>query len=1251
MHTNTRARNPGLLIAAFAFVTMCAGISPVYANTVDLSRTPPDQTVSVDPNIVVTFDDSGSMASDFMGDTRPFDNGAWGNPWRCAGVIDPRPAVTTDPAQLNLMRTHSMNGVYYNPNNIYAPAVFQDNTSFNAGNFNSAGALTKVWNDGVTANRPVSPSGTTSFTDFTGVKTGTTDKRWKCTGDAVSPLDDNGGPYYYRFKTGINFLLGTGKPDPAILYNAANWEVVKVLPAEYNNWANWYSYYRTRNLMTRTSLSRVFGKLADNVRVAYQNINDGAYLLPASTIITKLNNTNAAAPNYRTGFFNWIFQTGASGTTPDRAATIRAGDFFKRGTPTQFDLKNPYFEPAATGIANTELSCRQNFHMLVTDGFWNESDPTLPTPMRPQNTTVTLPDSKSYTVGTPGTASPTPKVSSIYWNVAGTNYASSLSNIAFNYWASDLRADLADNVAPFFSDKTTGITGSTALPLGADPRSNDEIYFNPANDPASWQHVVQFMITLGVDGSLESPEDLLALRNGTKQWPKPVNNAVQAIDDTWHAAVNSRGSYFSATEPQALVDHLTDILNSILLRRGSASALSVSASVLTNGALAYSTGYDTSDWSGYVNAYVLNLDGTRGAVKWDASCILTGGPCLAYGTPAPVLPARDPTTREILTSKTAAGTGAPFRWGSLSTAQQAWLNINPETLVADALGQKRADFIRGDRTQESTTPLMRKRTSVLGAVINSSSIFVGAPASGIRDTFPAGSQEALADALTPRRSYERFAFANRNRTRMVYAGANDGMLHGFRALDGVEMFAYVPYEVSKNLNTLTRYNNFKYQPFVDIAPKEFDVFTPDPTDTSGSATVLASTAKWRTILVGSLRMGGRGVYALDITDPATVTESNAGSKVLWEFSSSISGGDNLGYTFGTPNVVRSDSGKWVVLVPGGYFPTRNTSTPDDPNSLVPAASNTYSSLFVLDAQNGKLIRELKTPAGILSYGLSTVAVGDYTGDQISDFAVGGDLVGNLWRFNLGTKNPSNVIDWTVERIFKPATNGAQPITVMPQTFPDPISRQVMVVFGTGKYLGLEDRTTVSVAPVADPQSFYGIREYGLGSSQYPAALSDLVKQTLTINSSTKFRSLTDNPVPVTKKGWYFNLTLAGERNVLKAAPLVSTLRAVLVTMIPGGNDPCKPDRSGAVLVVDTQNGGPADGTPPVGSGGALPPGSTQVVGTETLFPPLVGDIPVVTQVGGGRPVLPGLTPDGVTPIAITDSYWRRRSWRDLFDDL
>lgn len=1311
-----------LVAVGGAFASAPASAATVATSgIVELSPTPPNVTQAVPPNIVVTFDDSGSMASDFMGDNRPFDSGSWSGPWRCAGVIDPRVSADND------LRSNAMNGVFYNPNVTYSPPMYADGTSFP----NADVTLATVQDDGVSANRPRSPSGATNTSNFTGIRYYDSsrgrwrDNRWKCPSDSVSPLDDNGGPYYYRLKTGVD--IGTpSSPNASNLYSSNNWEAVALPTSEYQNWANWWSYYHDRNLMTRSAISRVFGSLGattssggfgNSIRVAWQNINNSSYKLPGTTIITSLiDKTGCTASGvdpvttqqagavkvapgcYRSAFFNWIFQVGASGTTPNRASTIRSGQFFQRGsgnTGGTGDLTDPYWDPPkVSGADGLELVCRQNYHMLVTDGYWNESDPSLPSPFQTSESAVKLPDDVQYSVSTPE--------SQVYWDVQGSTYQSSLANIAFNYWATNLRPDLYDPVngkivPPYTPDTTTGvIAGATSPAL--------EKYFNPKNDPANWPHLVQYMVTLGVPGKLtassdadclDPSNDLCKLRKGQVNssgavgWTLPANNAAVSIDDTWHAAVNSRGAYFNAGNPQHLVDQLTNILTNISARNVPATTSALNTSVLVQGAIGFTAGYSSGDWSGVFQAITANLDGSISGIQWDNGAILTD----ATKT--------DPTTRQILTAKEKSDgsfdTGIAFKTftdldnlaastGSAYLSAQTLLSSSPASAGGTDTGQARIDYLRGARTLEGS--VYRTRTSLLGAIINSQAVYVGTPSSGYRNSWPTGSPEATAmtndattcDPAAPTlatcHSYEAFASAYKDRVPTVYIGANDGMLHAFNAKmvmntatppqavpdanAGKEMFAYVPRTVYANLGNLTTRSNFKFAPTVDATPVVRDVYF--STDT----TTPAVTSKgWHTLLVGGLRLGGRGVYALDITDPSQVTESNAGSKVLWEFNSDtpavtgVGNPANLGYTFGQPNIGRLANGKWVVLVPGGYFP--DCSKSDKPANCVTlaAASNGYSSLFVLDAQTGALIRELKTLTtitGVTSGGLSSVVLGDYNNDQIDDVAFAGDLSGNLWRFDLTDSNPAN---WQshVTLAFQPATQGAQPITSMPRLFPDPATNRFIVVFGTGKYLGAADNTSNS----ASTQSIYGIRDkLDSSGNSITAVRADLQSQTLyqatSANGTSTVRGLTDNSLTADQNGWYIDLNLTaspGERVVVTPGALFDTNRAIVTTLIPGTQDPCTATIGGALMVLNAATGGSGGGltgpAAPTGGWGTSVTGVT-VVGGLVNNPPTGGSVPVASVIGGGKLLIPGLQLKGGGNLNIDDAIWRRRSWRELNND-
>ncbi|MBK9658035.1 MAG: hypothetical protein IPO66_22520 [Rhodanobacteraceae bacterium] len=967
-----------------------------------------------------------------------------------------------------------------------------------------------------------------------------------------------------------------------------------------------------------------------------------------------------------------MFNIPANNGTPNVAASVRTGNYFTNATGASDT--NPYWDRDL----NRELSCRQNFHINMSDGFWNSGNP-APTPVRAVptgdqglrylDTGLTLPDGRDYDTGD--------AENKFFNRFSGTQIEPTLADVMFHYWASDLRPDFTANdatklkVPAFIPDRSTNLFGTAVAP-GTDARDNKEIYWNPANDPATWSHLVNFNISFGLDGTLpQTPGIYTALREGTGtwKWPYPVvdSDDGRKLDDFWHAALVSRGRFLSAKNPEELITALQEIIASIIARRGASTAVSVSLPIITDGTTGYTAGYDTTDWSGFVTRNRLDpLTGERIGVIWDAACILTGGSCPS--TAQTGLTPRDPDSRVLITSSGTPGTGTPFRWSSLTTAQQARLNVDPTSIrldlgtwTADAYGSQRVQYLRGDRTNETTaTPRFRQRSSVLGAVIRGQPVYVSSPTAGFPDTFPIGSPERTASDAG--NSYAAYQVDNRARAPTVYVASNDGMLHAFDGANGKERFAYVPNTVIENFR-LTRSTQFEggFTPTADDKPLVSDVFL---------------NSEWKTVLLSSLRLGGRGVYLLDITNPptsASTTENDLAAVPLWEFSNVAPPGDlgadcaagsrhcsSLGYTYESVNIARINYGhKWVALVSSGYFPTEST----DPASLSSKANQT--SLLVIDLATGQLIREILTSsapqAATQSFGLSQAIVMDISTDFIDDVAIAGDLAGNLWRFDLSGASPS---DWKVDLMFKTygaggaAAVGDQPIASAPTVMADSTRREPIIVFGTGKFIGLPDRSAA-----IPQQSFYGIEDYGTcdavnnvtACAAYPIKPNELIVQKITqAGNAVRTVTASTEPVPTTPRGWRIRLNVPvepGERSLDSPFPFYSSNQVLLRSIIPKGVDPCDPGARYGLMVVNAADGSayvdPTESSPARIVGG--------VVASST--PP--GD--PITLRGGGNVVIAGLTErDGTGGVvnqavinAITESLsraddiWHRGAWRDV----
>ncbi len=298
------------------------------------------------------------------------------------------------------------------------------------------------------------------------------------------------------------------------------------------------------------------------------------------------------------------------------------------------------------------------------------------------------------------------------------------------------------------------------------------------------------------------------------------------------------------------------------------------------GSQVYFAYYNSTNWPGSLTSQ--NLEAAPGnpttliidpVANWDASCVLTGVPagqsCVATGIAGP-LAAEAPGARTILSWNGASG--IPFEWTNLTAAQQAALDTGDPTITP-----LRLSYLRGDRSNELTPfgiGLYRARTSVLGDIIDSSPTWVGPPAAGFPNVWVdlfAATAPAPPENAGPAQTYAAYAAAGQTRTNVVYSGANDGMLHGFRAgnydssnnyvaanNDGLEMLAYVPGYIVNDINSYANvsndFSNIQYAHHfdVDATPGTGDLFFGN---------------QWHTWLVGGLGPGGNAIYALDISNP------------------------------------------------------------------------------------------------------------------------------------------------------------------------------------------------------------------------------------------------------------------------------------------------------------------------------------------------------------------------------------------------
>jgi len=647
---------------------------------------------------------------------------------------------------------------------------------------------------------------------------------------------------------------------------------------------------------------------------------------------------------------------------------------------------------------------------------------------------------------------------------------------------------------------------------------------------------------------------------------------------------------------------------------GAASSAGVSerqSGKLETGVQAYFAFYNPSEWTGRVTASGLGYDSygnvvVAAAPNWDASCALTGVPsglsCITTGVAGPTA-ALAPASRVMLSWN--GNAGIPFEWGNLTATQQAALD------AGDALpiNANRLQFLRGDRTNEINSygvGLFRARISVLADIVDSSPTWVGPPIA----PYPASWKDRLYPSATmaengvSAQTYPQYVLAAETRLNVVYVGANDGFVHGFRTgsfdinnnflptyNDGQEVLAYMPGAVAQTIHSTTSAidypnNQYAHAFSVDATPGAGDVFY-------GNA--------WHTVLAGGLGPGGSAIYLLDVTNPASTnfTEANAASLVLGEWTPSTisctnvaSCGNNMGQTYGTPQLRRLHNGNWAVIFGNGLG-----STSGDAGIFIMTinASSAAKTFYYLSTSTGSSA----SPNGI-----AFVSPTDLDGDHITDYVYAGDIQGNLWRFDLTSKLESN---WTLTPgpVFK--TPSGQPITteiIAAAAAPNTgMTQQLMLLFGTGRKFPL---TTTNPATYATAtQSLYGVWDWNLTAwnslsvAQYAAMTSsstglsttnnymqqsNLQRQIVTVNANTQNRDIASNATVCwasqsicssTKQfGWYLNLPGTQEQVIF--SPQLAGSAFTVNTMVPAQNDPTScvsTTDTGFTYVVNALSGG------------------------------------------------------------------------------
>ncbi len=852
---------------------------------------------------------------------------------------------------------------------------------------------------------------------------------------------------------------------------------------------------------------------------------------------TQTSDTGAPSSSTPVSVASWSTGSPSTSTTPTVAPSslpVTTANYYAStsqwsGTPVVTSGTTGWGSVVSTQTCNSASNCPTTAPSASAANKWTYtvSPSAQQSAWSSGSTVVSSATAGNYTQGTSTSSSTTSGGSS-----------NTLADVAEYYYKTDLRTTALGNCQGAVSSNVC----TDAVPT-------------TAGDPEKFQHMNTFTIGLGVNGTLPTNTDALkaqqlaGLTAGTISWPVPSTSGdARNVDDLWHAALNGRGTYFSALNADQLSNAISSVVNAIGQVQGAGSGSSTSSLALVQaGNQIYTASFTTSLWTGDLIAQTLSGDGVIGSQVWSAQDVLTNS--TSY------------SARKIWFNK--SGTLTAFTYGNLPSTQQAYFTgLCSKTVVASQCatlntadkntandGATLVNYLSGQRDFEkagaaglsSTTTqsaVYRARSGVLGDIIDGAPVYVAKPPFNYSDA-----------------GYSDFVTAQANRTPTIYTAANDGMLHAFRSDTGAEAWAFVPTPMMPNMYQLANANySARHRYFVDGAPVEGDVYIG---------------AKWKTILVGGFNSGGQGYYALDITDPAN-------PKMLWEFSDT-----NMGLSYGNPIITKNAAGTWVVVFTSGY--NNGSDTGGDGNGH----------LYVVDAASGTKLRDIatftdttRTSVGSKAAGSSGAPSGlgqiqawiDLAANNQSLRFYGGDMLGNVWRFDTDSLVTPNLAALAIATLKAPDGTTVQPITTRPETLS--LSQRAAIAVGTGRYLGqsdIADSTQQSLYVIADnldkvPSATWNgwgnprtntaafvkatVTPNGTTSGATPTATAATVTGT---NSNTSNASLTVDWTNTSFGGWFMDLPNAGTAGATERVftdMVLTGTELTLATGIPSG-DACQ----------------------------------------------------------------------------------------------
>ena len=567
--------------------------------------------LSVKPNIILTFDDSGSMSRTYIPDTP---SPSLTNESAMSSYYNPlyyNPLVTYNP----WVKTKTAAGLTYYPQAPLSSIAVPTNTTYNKGNTVPSGTYTltydcKNWDTSIiySANgsnnnfsnrndcKAASPTTITLTQSYTANKGQT----WVVSGASAVTYN----AVYYSLVSSTS--CGTGDtcvtaPDcsgtgatcaiPPTLTGSATYKLKQITIAQTDttglqNFANWQMYASTRQNMVSHALSEVISGMV-GVNIGFQPFNSSsttnnntqavdstvtAHTLSGSTYYSSSGRMyNMDNPADVTILLDLIYNTESNSATPTRTTLLKVGNQFKSSTSTLTSTNDDgtSFTPATHGIV--QYSCQKNAAFIITDGYTNES-PSL---------------ANSIPAYDSGTTDQTYATKQPYWNTnsSKSQFSTSLADISLRFYTNNLRSDLSLGQVPI--DKYT--TGNADL--------NKNLHMNT------------YAITLGANGNIFGKTNFADPYTTFPTWVDPTQNTnnPDQIDDLWHSTINGRGVMFTSGDPKSLANQLQAVVSDIVTRAANRDSIAVASNYITSANNAYYVPSYSSSTTGDVTKFTINL--------------------------------------------------------------------------------------------------------------------------------------------------------------------------------------------------------------------------------------------------------------------------------------------------------------------------------------------------------------------------------------------------------------------------------------------------------------------------------------------------------------------------------------------------------------------------------------------------------------------------------------------------------------------